>query len=46
VVGIHGTPATWSLGKAASNGCIRVSPATALRLKRIVPVGSPVKVVR
>ncbi len=46
VVGIHGTPALWSLGRAASNGCIRVSPATALRLKRIVPVGSPVKVVR
>ncbi len=46
VVGIHGTPATYTLGKAASNGCIRVSPATARRLKRIVPVGSPVKVVR
>jgi lipoprotein-anchoring transpeptidase ErfK/SrfK len=46
VVGIHGTPATYTLGKAASNGCIRVSPATARRLKRIVPLGSPVKVVR
>jgi lipoprotein-anchoring transpeptidase ErfK/SrfK len=46
VVGIHGTPALWSLGRAASNGCIRVSPSTARALKRLVPVGSPVKIVR
>jgi lipoprotein-anchoring transpeptidase ErfK/SrfK len=46
VVGIHGTPATSTIGKAASNGCIRVRPSTALRLKRLVPLGTPVKVVR
>jgi lipoprotein-anchoring transpeptidase ErfK/SrfK len=46
VVGIHGTPAGYTIGKAASNGCIRVMPRVALRLKRIVPLGTPVRVVR
>jgi lipoprotein-anchoring transpeptidase ErfK/SrfK len=46
VVGIHGTPATWSIGKEASNGCIRVRSSAAYRLKRLVPVGTPVSVVR
>jgi lipoprotein-anchoring transpeptidase ErfK/SrfK len=46
VVGIHGTPATWSIGKAASNGCVRVYPRAALALRRIVPLGAPVAVVR
>jgi lipoprotein-anchoring transpeptidase ErfK/SrfK len=46
VVGIHGTPATWSIGKEASNGCIRVRSSVAMRLKRIVPLGTPVNVVR
>ena len=46
VVGIHGTPAGWSIGKAASNGCVRVRPAAALALRRIVPLGTPVRVVR
>ena len=46
VVGIHGTPALWSIGKNVSNGCIRVVPRAALRLKKIVPLGTPVKIVR
>jgi lipoprotein-anchoring transpeptidase ErfK/SrfK len=46
VVGIHGTPATYTIGKAASNGCIRVRPSAAVMLKRIVPLGTPVRVVR
>ena len=46
VVGIHGTPATWSIGKEASNGCIRVRSSVAYHLKRIVPLGTPVDVVR
>ena len=45
VVGIHGTPATNTLGRYASNGCIRVASSAALRLKRIVPLGTPVQVV-
>jgi lipoprotein-anchoring transpeptidase ErfK/SrfK len=46
VVGIHGTPATYTIGKAASNGCVRVFPRVALALKRLVPLGAPVRVVR
>lgn len=46
VVGIHGTPATWSIGRSASNGCVRVTNATVFRLRQIVPLGTPVKVVR
>ncbi len=45
VVGIHGTPLLSSLGHNASNGCIRVAPSAALRLKKIIPVGTPVSVV-
>lgn len=46
IVGIHGTPATSSIGRAASNGCVRVTRRIALLLKRLVPLGAPVKVVR
>lgn len=39
---IHGTPATWSIGKAVSLGCMR-APEKALRtLMRRVPLGAPV----
>ncbi len=46
VVGIHGTPATYTIGKAASNGCVRVRPRIARALKRLVPLGAPVRVTR
>jgi lipoprotein-anchoring transpeptidase ErfK/SrfK len=46
VVGIHGTPATQTIGKNASNGCIRVHNSTVMRLKALVPLGTPVKIVR
>jgi lipoprotein-anchoring transpeptidase ErfK/SrfK len=46
VVGIHGTPLTNTIGKNASNGCIRVHNRTVMRLKALVPVGAPVKIVR
>jgi lipoprotein-anchoring transpeptidase ErfK/SrfK len=46
VVGIHGTPALYSIGQAASNGCVRVRPRTARALRRLVPLGAPVRVVR
>jgi lipoprotein-anchoring transpeptidase ErfK/SrfK len=46
VIGIHGTPMPQLLGKAVSHGCIRVSNAAALTLKRLAPVGTPIKVVR
>jgi hypothetical protein len=41
-IGIHGTNEPWSIGRAASNGCIRLHNAVAARLLRIVPLGTPV----
>ncbi len=43
-VGIHGTGATWSLGRAASHGCIRMSVPDVKRLYERVPVGSLVMI--
>jgi lipoprotein-anchoring transpeptidase ErfK/SrfK len=42
IVGIHGTNEPWLLGKAVSHGCVRVSNATASKLKRFAPVGTPI----
>ena len=46
VVGLHGTPQPWLLGRAVSHGCIRISNAAAGYLKRRVPVGTPIHIVR
>jgi lipoprotein-anchoring transpeptidase ErfK/SrfK len=43
-VGIHGTSATWSLGRRASHGCIRMAVPAAKRVYRLVPVGTRVMV--
>jgi hypothetical protein len=43
-VGIHGTDATWSLGTAASHGCIRMSVPDVKRLYPQVPVGALVMI--
>jgi lipoprotein-anchoring transpeptidase ErfK/SrfK len=40
--GIHGTDATYSLGTAASHGCIRMSIPEVIELYDQVPVGAPV----
>jgi lipoprotein-anchoring transpeptidase ErfK/SrfK len=45
VVGIHGTSKPWLLGQAVSHGCVRVSNATALQLKRLAPLGTPISIV-
>ena len=45
VVGIHGTSKPWLLGQAVSHGCVRVSNATALALKRLAPLGTPISIV-
>ncbi len=45
VIGIHGTHLLSSLGHNASNGCIRVSPSAALRLKTLIPTGTPIRVI-
>jgi hypothetical protein len=44
VFGIHGTPEPWLLGKAVSHGCIRVSNRTARKLRRYVPLGTPISI--
>ena len=41
-VGIHGTAATWSLGRRASHGCIRMSVPAVKRVYRLVPTGARV----
>ncbi|HET8893856.1 MAG TPA: L,D-transpeptidase family protein [Gaiellaceae bacterium] len=42
--GIHGTSETWSLGHAASHGCIRMSIADVEQLYPLVPMRTPVYV--
>ena len=40
--GIHGTDATYSLGTAASHGCIRMAIPDVIELYDEVPVSAPV----
>ena len=42
--GIHGTTETWSLGHAASHGCIRMAIADVEQLYPLVPLQTPVYV--
>lgn len=46
IVGIHGTPYPELLGRAVSHGCIRISNSAARAFKRLVPVGTPVRIIR
>ena len=46
IVGVHGTPSPWLLGKAVSHGCVRLHNRDILFLRARVPVGTPVKIVR
>ena len=46
VVGIHGTSQPWLLGRAVSHGCVRVSNDAARVLERLVPLGTPISIVR
>jgi lipoprotein-anchoring transpeptidase ErfK/SrfK len=43
-VAIHGTDRPWTIGRAASNGCIHVPNAVVRRLFRITPAGTPVEI--
>lgn len=43
-IGIHGTNEPWSIGHAASHGCIRVSNDVMRRLFALAPAGTPVVV--
>jgi L,D-transpeptidase catalytic domain len=39
---IHATPNLWTVGRAASLGCMRGRPGDVRRLMRVVPAGTPV----
>jgi len=41
-IAIHGTDAPWSIGRAVSNGCIRLPNATLRRVFRAAVAGTPV----
>lgn len=43
-VGIHGTNAPWTVGSAASHGCLRMVTAEVEELFELVEVGTPVVV--
>jgi lipoprotein-anchoring transpeptidase ErfK/SrfK len=43
-IAIHATPATWSIGKRVSHGCVRATNATLRRLMRQVRLGTPVTI--
>jgi lipoprotein-anchoring transpeptidase ErfK/SrfK len=45
VVGIHGTNQPSLLGGAVSHGCVRVENAAIVRLARLTPVGTPIRIV-
>lgn len=44
IVGIHGTDAPELLGRAVSHGCVRIANADVRRFARLVPLGTPVRV--
>ncbi len=44
-VGIHGTNDPSSIGKAISNGCIRMQNKDVLELSRLVSIGTQVKII-
>ena len=42
--GIHGTDETWSIGHAASHGCVRMRIPDVIALYPLVPLGTPIYV--
>jgi hypothetical protein len=45
-IAIHGTNEPWSIGRAVSNGCIRVRNPVLRRLFAATPAGTPVVILR
>jgi lipoprotein-anchoring transpeptidase ErfK/SrfK len=45
-IGIHGTDEPWTIGRRATNGCIRLHNHVVRRLFRATPAGTPVTVTR
>jgi hypothetical protein len=46
IVGVHGTPWPWLLGRAVSHGCVRMSNTDIEFLRSRVPLGTPIRIVR
>jgi hypothetical protein len=46
VLGIHGTNYPLGIGTNVSHGCIRLSNASIVKLAHLLPVGTPVRIVR
>ena len=44
-IALHGTSATWSLGRDASHGCVRMRPEASTQLAKMVKPGTPVSIV-
>ena len=45
IVGVHGTPWPWLLGKNVSHGCVRLHNDDVRWLRARMPVGTPIKIV-
>jgi len=45
VVGVHGTNAPWLMGQAVSHGCVRLRNSDIVALRKLVRVGTPIKIV-
>jgi len=45
IVGIHGTFMPWLLGQAVSHGCVRMANQDVLKLRSLVGLGTPIKIV-
>jgi lipoprotein-anchoring transpeptidase ErfK/SrfK len=43
-IGIHGQDEPWSIGQAASNGCIRLPNDVITELAGMLPLGTPVTI--
>jgi lipoprotein-anchoring transpeptidase ErfK/SrfK len=43
-IGIHGQDEPWSIGLAASNGCVRLPNTAITQLAAILPLGTPVSI--
>ncbi|MBS4538529.1 L,D-transpeptidase [Clostridium sp. D2Q-11] len=42
IYGIHGTNKPWSIGKAVSNGCVRMYSSEAKELYSLIPIETPI----
>jgi lipoprotein-anchoring transpeptidase ErfK/SrfK len=43
-IAIHGTNEPWTIGRAASHGCLRIANDVLARLIRLLPDGTPVRI--